>query len=708
MRLSAVAWLALLCALLCGATPLVAQVGGPILLADSVRVDPEDRSLIAEGNVEVFYGGVSLRAARAIYRDGADRVEIQGPIRLTGTDGGTVVLADAASLSADLQDGLLQGARLLLAQELQLTAARVERIGGRYARLSNSFATSCRVCAGGAAPWWEIRAREVIYDQIERQIYFRNAQIRAFGVPIAWLPRLRLPDPTVDRMTGLLPPVLRNSDTLGFGVKIPYFRTLGDHADLLLTPYVTDGGSATLEYRYRQAFRTGDIALEGAVTRDNLTNDPWRAYLFAKGGFALPDDWTLRFDIEVTSDPSYLLDYDYSDRDRLPSTLSVERVGADRYAGAEILAIQSLREDDADDQAPAVIGDALWAWRFVPSGLGGQGQLTADLHGSGRDGSGNGDQARDTLRFSGRGDWRRTWQLAAGMRAGLIARLDGDLYLITQDDAYDDTVLRFSPRIAAEWRWPLIRRGTAATHLLEPVAQLVWASQTGGTVPNDDSVIVEFDETNLFALSRFPGQDRTETGLFANLGLLYTRRGADGRPMRLAFGRVLRATERDQFTAPSGLDGAVSDWVIASQFGFRDGGGVIGRAVFDDSFSFSNAEIRLALEFDRFDLATSFLWVEQDPAEGMKADMSEWALDAGWRIARNWRANARWRYDAVDGEPTRAGLGLIYANECIAVELSARRRFTSARGASPSNSFSIELSFDGFGDGGPGPRSCPG
>jgi LPS-assembly protein len=211
MRLSAVAWLALLCALLCGATPLVAQVGGPILLADSVRVDPEDRSLIAEGNVEVFYGGVSLRAARAIYRDGADRVEIQGPIRLTGTDGGTVVLADAASLSADLQDGLLQGARLLLAQELQLTAARVERIGGRYARLSNSFATSCRVCAGGAAPWWEIRAREVIYDQIERQIYFRNAQIRAFGVPIAWLPRLRLPDPTVDRMTGLLPPVLRNS-----------------------------------------------------------------------------------------------------------------------------------------------------------------------------------------------------------------------------------------------------------------------------------------------------------------------------------------------------------------------------------------------------------------------------------------------------------------------------------------------------------------
>ncbi|MBL4559236.1 MAG: LPS-assembly protein LptD [Rhodobacteraceae bacterium] len=214
------------------------------------------------GQCRGFLWGVSLRAARAIYRDGADRVEIQGPIRLTGTDGGTVVLADAASLSADLQDGLLQGARLLLAQELQLTAARVERIGGRYARLSNSFATSCRVCAGGAAPWWEIRAREVIYDQIERQIYFRNAQIRAFGVPIAWLPRLRLPDPTVDRMTGLLPPVLRNSDTLGFGVKIPYFRTLGDHADLLLTPYVTDGGSATLEYRYRQAFRTGDIAFE--------------------------------------------------------------------------------------------------------------------------------------------------------------------------------------------------------------------------------------------------------------------------------------------------------------------------------------------------------------------------------------------------------------------------------------------------------------
>lgn len=713
MRVRAAIGVALALCALCLPPPAPARAqttGAPVLLADRVTVDPETRVLTAEGDVEILHAGARLRAARASYREGDDQVTLAGPIRLTGPGGDTVILADAAALSADLRDGLLTGARMLLERELQLAAARVERIDGRYTRLSNTVATACRVCPGGGPPIWEIAAAEVVHDEQARQLYFRDARLRAFGVPVAWLPRLRLPDPTVERMTGFLVPRFRNSETLGFGVKLPWFRTLGPHGDLLLTPWVTTTDSATLEYRYRRAFAAGGLEIAGAVSRDGLTDDPWRAYVFAEGAFALPRDWRLAFDVELASDPGYLLEYGFSDKDRLDSAISVERSRPDRFAAAELTGFQSLRETASDDDSPVAVGDAAWLWRGTPPGVGGRAAVGLAARGLFRDSGGDGPTARDSVRFSGRADWRRDWRLAWGMRAGVIARADADLYLIRQDGRYANTVARASPRLAAEWRWPLIRRGAAATHLLEPVAQLVWAGQAGGAVPNEDSALVEFDETNLFALSRFPGRDRTETGLFANLGVHYTRQGPRGLPLRLTLGRVLRATDRGQFSPATGLDGAASDWVAAVRTAFSDRAHLAARAVVSDALTLSKAEFRADLDFDRFDLATSYLWIEQDPAEDMTADMSEWALDAGWRFSPYWRARVGWRYDAVDGEPTRAGLGLVYENECIAVELSARRRFTESRGVAPATELSLELSFDGFGDSGPRPpaRSCPG
>ena len=49
-----------------------------------------------------------------------------------------------------------------------------------------------------------------------------------------------------------------------------------------------------------------------------------------------------------------------------------------------------------------------------------------------------------------------------------------------------------------------------ARHLMEPIVELAWAESSGDPTPNEDSTVVEFDEGNLFALSRFPGRDRRE------------------------------------------------------------------------------------------------------------------------------------------------------------------------------------------------------
>ena len=58
-----------------------------------------------------------------------------------------IVLASSAEMDADLQNGILRSARMVLSQKLQLAAAEIHRVDGRYTQLYKTVASSCQVCA---------------------------------------------------------------------------------------------------------------------------------------------------------------------------------------------------------------------------------------------------------------------------------------------------------------------------------------------------------------------------------------------------------------------------------------------------------------------------------------------------------------------------------------------------------------------------------
>ena len=104
------------------------------LIADSLRLEGRDR-LVAEGNVEALSGTTRLKAARVIYDRTGDRLILEGPITVIEGDR-IVVLADSGDLDASLENGLLRGARMVLDQQVQLAANRIDRVGrvGRVGR----------------------------------------------------------------------------------------------------------------------------------------------------------------------------------------------------------------------------------------------------------------------------------------------------------------------------------------------------------------------------------------------------------------------------------------------------------------------------------------------------------------------------------------------------------------------------------------------
>jgi LPS-assembly protein len=677
------------------------------LISDSLEITG-DTKLIADGNVEVFFKGRRLKAQRIVFDQATDRLEITGPIVLTEETGEIIILASQADLAADLTEGILTSARLVLNRQLQLAANTMTRVAGRYTALQTVAASSCKVCDGDPTPLWEIRARRVVHDEVERQIYFENAQFRLGGVPVLYIPRLRMPDPTLDRATGFLMPTIRTTSDLGTGIKLPYFIAISPSSDLTLTPYVTTRDSQTLELRYRQLFATGQIELNGAITNDDLLTGGARGYLFVTGAFDLPLGFGLTIKGQTVTDPAYLLDYGIANLDRLDSRIEASRTRRNEHISARIISFQTLRDDEDNTTLPSVIGDLTFHRRFSLGPLGGEGGLRFQTHSHYRsstdplDGADSDDIAdgRDMSRISARIDWRRSFLLPIGIEVTILGEASADSYKVTEDAVFQGKTTRTHGNAGVELRWPWVKAGkNGATHVIEPVAQVIWASSDAESLPNEDSVLVEFDEGSLFALDRFPGSDAVERGPRANLGVTWTRYDPSGWSMGVTLGRVFREADLGQFGPGSGLDGSTSDWLAAVNFDLADGIALTARAVFDDDLTLTKGEARVAYSGQSTALASSLIWAVADPTENRPDPTQEVTFDARRRLSPNWTAKLSGRYDFVADRGTVAGMGLEFLNECVRLDVSLSRRFTSSTSVSPTTDFGLSLDLVGFGSG---------
>ena len=712
------ALLGIMLAAFLGSAPAQAQTSDVMLLADQVLVERGGETLVATGNVEALYDGTRLTASTIIYDRATDRVRIEGPIRITQPNG-DVLTATEAELDQGFRNGLLESARFVLDDQLQIASARAARVEGRYTAMSQVAATSCQVCGSDRPPLWAIRATRVVHDAEERQIYFDNAQLRVLGVPVFYIPRMRLPDPTLKRARGFLIPELKTSTLLGFGIKLPYFIPIGDHADLTLTPYVSPI-TRTLELRYRQAFRTGNITVNGALSQDSLQSGEARGLLFAEGAFALPRNFRLSFDIEAVSDDAYLNDYNSAfKKDRLDSAITLSRTNRDQFFSLGLIHYESLTDGENNATQPTIIGDLRYNRRYFPQRLGGEVRLGFQLHGhyrySDRDIDGSDADSivdgRDVARANLDLSWRDRWTLPGGLRAGAVTQVWVDHFIVEQDAVAEGDYTEVTPAGSLELRWPLVKQTTNGGRvLLEPIAQVGWIGGDRSGVPNDESTRAEFDEGNLLSLSRFPAPDRRERGLVGAAGLRWMREDSEGWRASLVLGRVWRDEEDTAFSRSSGQDDTASDWLIAGQFAHKNGLQLLARGLYDTGETrFSKAEMRANVTRDRYVLGASYILLTTDPLEERDAAQSQWRVNGRYNIDRNWTATGNTRYDIVEGQFLEAGIGAEYRNECVAVDFSVSRSFASSTNLEPSTDFGLTVALTGFSTGGSGKeyrRSC--
>ncbi len=677
------------------------------LLADTIDYDVAANLLTAKGNVRIVSNGQILTANKVVFNQATGRLTIPGGFTIINTDGSVVTGTDA-DISSDLSKTVIRGARILIAKQFQMAADQIEYKDNRFKVLDRVVASTCYVgksnsgyCKLKPTPFWQIRSKRVIHDELERQLYFENARLEVFGVPVFYAPYLRLPDPTVDRASGFLAPTFLSSGNIKLGTKVPYFIAIDDHSDATVTAFVSTVGSFVLEGQYRRETSKGSYQLDGALLLiDGIDNNPLRSSLQGLGRFNLTADYDWGFELDVASDKTFRAQYGYEDeddlsaQDRLFTEIYLERNRQNSFLKASASIFQSLRTNEIDSEIPLVFPDIYYRDIQEEPLLGGKLGFTANSTTLLRS-----ENDRYT-RIGITADWQREWSLNNGILLGAQGVLDAQYYSLS--DNYTGfagtTANRVTPTLSADIRLPLVKAIGSATHIIEPIIQVVWNEDSLDATPNEDSVQVEFEESNLFSTNRFPGFDRQELGLRANVGVNYTRYDPSGWNLGATVGRVFRQKDLNQFSNASGLAGKNSNWVSAFTLSFPRSFELTNRTLVDSDFNISKNETSLNFIYKKLEAEATYIRLEDDVIAGASDPRSEASLKLIFTQDDNWSYLAEWRHDFITGTATEGEFGINFVNECIEIDLSLSLQFVASGNVSPSNELGLTVSLVGIGN----------
>lgn len=694
--------------------------------ADQLVYDTRAEIVTVSGNVEMTSEGNNLRADRVIWNRNSGEVRAEGNVRVVNPQG-DAAYGDSVVLTDTLRDGVIENLLLVLADGGRLAAQRAERQDG-YTTLHRAAYSPCAVVDENGCPkdpTWKITAVRVVHDPIRNRIRYQGASLSLFGTPIIALPGLSHPDGTEGGGSGLLVPDIRISRQNGLELSLPYYFKLAPNRDATITPHVYSDVLPMLEGRYRAltslgAYQVGAFVTHGSRTNVDETNTATsqdrgiRAYFEGDGKFQLDPFWSITGSARYVTDRTFLRRYDISRDDRLRSLVNAERISDNSYISIAGWAFQGLRVTDDNGQQPFVLPAIDARWRIEDPILDGRLELQANSLAILRT------EGQDTQRAFAAAHWERREITSMGQELLFTGYARADIYHTDQTELTPITVYRgeegWSTRaigaLAAEMRWPLVGAFMGGTQRLTPRVQIVATPPTKNLrIPNEDARSVDLEDSNLFALNRFPGYDRWEDGSRITYGLDWAL-DLPRIAIRTTIGQSYRLDDKPSILPPgTGLSEQFSDIVGRTTVKFGRRLNFVHRFRLDkDNAAVRRNEIDAVFGGRQTYAMIGYLRLDRDidPAIEDLRDREEIRLGGRVKFARYWSIFGSTVVDLTnqeedpmsdaDGfEPVRHRLGIGYDDDCIEIGVTWRRDYESTGDFRRGNTFLFRVALKNLG-----------
>ncbi|OJW47941.1 MAG: hypothetical protein BGO67_08710 [Alphaproteobacteria bacterium 41-28] len=713
--------------------------------ADGQTYDRELGILILKGNVEFEHEGSVLEADYVTYNENTDIVTASGNVRLRQADG-DINFAEYVELTGDMKKGIVLQLRTLMEDNSKIAALEGRKFED-CEELDQVVYTPCEFC-GDKPPTWQINARRAVKDDVNKNIYFTDAQMRILDFPVLYTPYATQP---LERRSGFLIPQPNYNSTLGASLEVPYYLALSKDIDMTLSPTFFTQKNPLFEGQYRQAFGNGVLKLDGGITdykkshkdkkaekKQDFKIPKTRGYFLGSAKFNFNSIWRTNISGGVVSDKTFFRKYGYSgwkNEPKLTSKGILEGFLNQRdYAAAKVYHFQGLRNNDKQKHISSPLPYLEYNAFSAVDPWGGRFNFNGNLLNLYRKSGIN------YQRGIGEMGWQRPWVANFGQVFTVFASTRGDLYSVQHSRQDHDLRekekaermvhfgeerrhfikkrggARFFPQTGLNWRWPFINSFCNQSVVLQPVGQMIAAPDTpigvkSRRIPDEDSTDFSFNDANLFSRDRFPGYDLIDTGSRAVYGGELLTTGDLFGDVEVFLGQSYSLSKPKRHDKSQGFGRRPSDYVgriEASPFSWLT---LNYRFRLDQkSLSPRVSEVGGSIGPDIAKLSGDYVFISKHAGTPDKRNFNQITLNLSSKITKYWTLVGILRQDLnkkkrvrgsdkeVGGGPLERGAGIIYRDDCFALGLTIKRQYYKDRDLRPATIAVVTLFLKNIGE----------
>ena len=668
------------------------------LSADSISKNEENNTIKAEGNVNITNNQYKLKADEITYYLKEKKVFAKGNVIIIEKNT-NVIYATEAELSSDLKSNFIKNIGVLLSDNSRLAANSAKSIKKTEKTIyKNVVFTKCKSCEKRTdeSIMWKLKAKKATHLKKSRIILYESVVLEAFNIPILFVPIFYHPDPSVKSKTGLLTPKISSTNTFGTVYEQPIYFNFSNTSNLITKARMSTKEGLFIMNDHNSISNKSNLKLKYSLTEGTKIriNEPTkkeiRGHLDFKYIYKGIGSWAYGANIKRSSDKSYLSKYDLSEGENLLNqNIFTEWGSLYNKASFDLIKFQSLSDEYLVANLPFIRPSI----SFESNNLNNkQRNRNSSIKLSFNSVSRKNNKDVDSLHF-------QTINNKSYIYNGFLIK-DFNGFNI---DAYNKngtsnnkTLIKFFPKLALEAQYPLISYSKNSSFLIEPKLQLFISPDDyyNDKIRNEDSLELDLNSSNLFNHDRYSGNDRIESGVRLNYGVLLKKTNSNKQSLSSSLGQTYNNNKQELFDKNSGFKNKRSE--------------IVGNIIFTNTFYNLSYDYRLSESFNlnrnnfnfqtrAKDLGLRISYIQlKGFASPENSDTEQINYSFDYNINKSWNINFYQLRDlagATYSVPLRTNIGIQFSNECAALQFAYTRdkSYNIDIPASTNLSFNIKL-----------------
>ena len=578
--------------------------------------------------------------------------------------------------------------------------ANTIRMDKELTSFNKSNFTLCDYRKNDKCPPWTIQSTKMLHDSKKKTIYYDNALIKIYDIPVFYAPRLSHPDPSVERRSGFLTPSFQDTRNLGEGLTIPYFWAIDKDKDLTITNKLYVSEHPLFLGEYRQALENSNLIFDFGFTEGYKKNTATKkkgqkTHLFSKfvrnfSNLENNSESTLSITTQDTSNDKYLKLYKINselvndDIDTLKNSINFTHSDDEIFFGLNMSMYETLKTN-YDDKYEYIFPELTFNRNLLSNSNFGTLDLDTNLKVHTYDTNKTSKFLVNNLELDTIGI-----NFESGIQSKILSSIKNINYETKNiSNLKNDTTNEIYGALGFLSKIDLYKKiENFSEHFFTPKIFVRYAPDKMRKEENNSKL----DPVKAFSLNRLGNNNNFETGLNATLGFDYEIR-KQNQKFDISVGQIFNEKENKNMPSSMGLDEKMSDLVGHSKYKLNEKFNINYKFALDQNYKDLNYnEIGAEFNFNKFDFNLDYLQEKKHIGtnEYVKSEID-------YNISKDTNLSFKFKRNLITDSSEFYNLSYEYMNDCLRAGLVFRREFYNDSEIESENSLMFKITLLPFG-----------